>query len=91
MCYNGSYNSERMEPTMPRTTNPDRKSDKKFDAYKTEFTRQNYDTVSIYVAKGMRETIKAHAAERGESVNAFVNRAVAEQMKRDQAQGTPDA
>ena len=60
-------------------------SAKNRNAYKYSFNRKNYDTITFYIPKGQREVIYAHAAERGESANAFVNRAVAEQMKRDQA------
>ena len=33
-----------------------------------------------------RESIQAHAAARGESVNAFIKRAIAEAMERDKEQ-----
>ena len=59
--------------------------------YKNNFDRENYDRISVNVAKGQREIIKAYAESHGESINAFVARAIWEQMKRDQAQGTPDA
>lgn len=42
-----------------------------------------YDRVLVLFAKGRKEEIKAHAGERGESVNAFINRAVTETMQRD--------
>ena len=49
---------------------------------------QNYDHEKIdrsamRVPKGKREVIQAHAQEQGESVNAFLNRAVDEAMERD--------
>lgn len=62
---------------MPRKTDP------KNDAYKAEFARKTYDAISLYVPKGKREKIRAHGAERGESVNAFINRAIRETMRRD--------
>ncbi len=34
-------------------------------------------------------TIKAHAAARGESVNAFISRAIRETMERDQVANPP--
>lgn len=43
---------------------------------------KNLDRISIAVPKGNREKIKAHAAARGESVNAFINRAIDEAMER---------
>ena len=33
--------------------------------------------------KGQKDTIKAHAEARGESVNGFINRAISETMERD--------
>lgn len=52
--------------------------------YKNNFDRENYDRISVNVAKGQREKIKAHAESRNESINAFIARAIREQMKRDQ-------
>ena len=43
----------------------------------------NLDRMSLALPKGSRDTIKAHAATRGESVNAFIKRAVDCQMERD--------
>lgn len=42
-----------------------------------------YDRINLTVPKGDKETIQAHAAEQGESVNGFINRAIEEAMKRD--------
>ena len=44
-----------------------------------------YDRVNLTLQKGQKDTIKAHAAARGESVNAFINRAIDETMQRDNA------
>lgn len=41
------------------------------------------DLFQIRMEKGKKETINAHAKRRGESVNAFINRAIDEAMKRD--------
>lgn len=43
----------------------------------------NLDRMSLALPKGSRDTIKAHAAACGESVNAFIKRAVDCQMERD--------
>ena len=43
----------------------------------------NLDRLSIAVPKGQKDAIKAHAESRGESVNAFINRAIDETMERD--------
>ena len=37
----------------------------------------------LRVKKGMREALQAHAEKQGESVNAFINRTIAETMARD--------
>lgn len=42
-----------------------------------------YDRINLTVPKGKKETIQAHAAAQGESVNAFIGRAIAETMERD--------
>lgn len=59
-------------------TEAQKKSAKKWDA-------ANLDRVSIAMPKGQKDTIKAHAEARGESVNGFVNRAISETMERDNA------
>ena len=58
-----------------------RKTDPKFDAYKNDYTRKNYDEIKVIVPKGKRDLIRAYATERGESVNAFINRAIDAMMK----------
>lgn len=45
----------------------------------------NYDRVNLTLPKGQKEIIKAHAEARGESVNAFIGRAIEGQMERDKA------
>ena len=47
------------------------------------YVKKNYDRLELTVPKGRKEQIKAHAEERGESVNAFINRAITQQMERD--------
>jgi uncharacterized protein (DUF1778 family) len=48
-----------------------------------KYTRANYDEITIRVPKGEKDIIKAHAAITGESVNAFIGRAISEAMARD--------
>lgn len=48
---------------------------------------KNLDRLSLALPAGSRQEIKAHAARRGESVNAFIGRAIREQMRRDNAAG----
>lgn len=49
-----------------------------------KYMKANYDDIKVRVPKGQREIIKAHADrfDNG-SVNAFIQRAVAEAMERD--------
>ena len=42
-----------------------------------------YDRINLTVAKGRKDELKAHAEAMGESVNAFINRAIGEAMERD--------
>lgn len=49
-----------------------------------KYNKANYDRIELKVIKGKKEEIKAHADHKGESINAFINRAIIEQMKRDQ-------
>ena len=45
----------------------------------------NLDRVSLALPKGRKDIIKAHAESKGESLNAFINRAIDETMEREQA------
>lgn len=48
-----------------------------------KYMKENYDEIKVRVPKGERTIIKNHADARGESVNAFVNRAIEETLQRD--------
>lgn len=48
-----------------------------------KYMAANYDRINLTVPKGKKETIQAHAAAQGESVNGFINRAIDEVMERD--------
>ena len=48
-----------------------------------KYNKKTYDDLRIRVKKGQGDIIKAHAADMGESVNAFVTRAIDETMKND--------
>jgi hypothetical protein len=48
-----------------------------------KYKQKAYDKILVTVPKGKRETIKAHAEGRGESLNAFVNRAIDGQIRND--------
>ncbi len=49
------------------------------------YVKKNYDRIEIKVAKGEKDTIQAHAEARGESVNAFINRAIVETIEREKS------
>lgn len=51
-----------------------------------KYMAANYDRINLTVPKGNKDTIQAHAAKMGESTNAFIARAIAAQMERDNAQ-----
>ena len=48
-----------------------------------KYNAANYDRIELRVDKGRKDIIKAHAVNRGESVNGFINRAIEEAMERD--------
>lgn len=54
-----------------------------------KWIEKTYDRINLTVPKGQKEIIKTHAESRGESVNAFLNRAAQETMDRDN--GAPGA
>ena len=47
---------------------------------------KNLDRISVAMRKGRKDIIKAHAESKGESVNAFINRAIDETMGRETAE-----
>lgn len=60
---------------MARTESVDR-AIRKYDAEKV-------DKIMFRVPKGKKEIINSHAAEMGESMASFLNRAIDETMERD--------
>lgn len=56
-----------------------------------KYNAENYDRIELRVEKGMKAAIKAHADKYdGKSVNAFINRAMAETMERDNKKAAGD-
>lgn len=51
-----------------------------------KYVKNNYDRINVTFPKGERDIIKAHSDSRGESVNAFITRAVREAMEREKLQ-----
>ena len=73
-CYDNTKPEERRE-SMTATKAQQRAVNK--------YMKENYDEIKVRTDKGKKEKIKAHAEKQGESVNAFINRAIDEQMQRD--------
>ena len=48
------------------------------------YVKKAYDRIEVKVTKGKREIIQAHSETQGESMNAFINRAITETMERDE-------
>lgn len=57
-----------------------------------KYISKKYDRINLTVDKGNKEIIKEHAdAFDNGSVNAFINRAIAETMDRDKKNADPDS
>ena len=54
-----------------------------------KYQQEKLEDVKFRVRKGEKQVIKEHAQQQGESVNAFLTRAVRETMERDNAKETP--
>jgi predicted HicB family RNase H-like nuclease len=52
-----------------------------------KYTAKAYDRIELKVKKGKKADLQEHAAERGESLNGFVNRAIDEAVVRDKDGG----
>lgn len=50
-----------------------------------KYVKENYDRINVNMPKGRKEAVKDHAETQGESLNAFINRAILETMERDAA------
>lgn len=59
--------------------------------YKNNWQKENVDRVNLTMPKGRKETIKAHAEAHGQSVNSFINRAIAETIERDNGTAPSEA
>ena len=56
---------------------------KKQQASVNKYVKNNYDRINVTMPKGQKDIIKEHAVAHGESVNGFINRAINNQIKRD--------
>lgn len=48
-----------------------------------KYMKNNYDEIKTRMPKGKKDAVSAHVQKRGESLNAFMNRAIDETMQRD--------
>ncbi len=62
--------------TAQKYTEARKNGNRKWDA-------ANLDRLSLALPKGKKAEIQAHAQAHGESVNAFISRAIRETMERD--------
>ena len=53
---------------------------------KNRYNEKVYDRISLIVPKGKKGELQAYAASQGESLNAFVNRAITEAIKKQEAE-----
>lgn len=48
---------------------------------KNKYNAKAYDRIALQVKKGKRDIIREYAANKGESINGFINRAIDEAMQ----------
>ena len=56
---------------------------------KNKWQQENKERINLVVNKGDKAKIKDHAEAQGESLNAFINRAINETMERDRSGEDP--
>ena len=83
--YNGTI-LEGVRPFWPAPGRGDSMESRKVSAAQRKATDkylEKFEELRARVPKGQKDTIKAHADSMGESVNAFIGRAIIETMERD--------
>lgn len=55
--------------------------------WQNDYIARTYDRVNLTMPKGRKEVIQAKADAHGESVNAYINKAIDQRMERDGAIG----
>ena len=79
------YNYGRIEGGVPL----EKKKVSQAQRRATQKYLEGFEDIRTRVPKGEKDAIKAHAESLGESLNAFMLRAVRETMERDNATPTP--
>lgn len=59
-------------------------------AVKDRYNAKAYDEIKVRVPKGHKPEVRSHAELRYESLNGFINRAIDEQIERDNAPASND-
>jgi len=52
-----------------------------------KYMKENYDRFNLVLPRGRKAELQEHAQQQGESLNAFVNRAIDNQVERDGGAG----
>lgn len=53
----------------------------KLTKYKNDFAKKAYDQLRVNVRKGQREQIKQYAESQGMSLNGYINKLIADDMR----------
>jgi predicted HicB family RNase H-like nuclease len=56
---------------------------KEHQEYTAKYVKENYDEFKVRTPKGKKEQVQEHILSTGESMNAFIARAIDETMERD--------
>lgn len=60
-----------------------------FTEWRNNYNREKYDRCSLMLPKNAKSILQSHAAERGESLNAWINRAIKKQLE-DEGAALPE-
>ena len=52
-----------------------------------KYVKSNYDRINVTMPKGKKEIIQSHAEAAGQSVNGYINKAIDNQIERDNKKG----
>lgn len=76
----GLYSTARKENELPE----DKKVSKAQQQAVNRYVQKNYDRINVTFRKGMKEELKTAADKHGESVNAYIVRAVTTQLDNEE-------
>ena len=60
-----------------------KKMGKTSSTVKDRYNKKAYDNITLRVPKGQKESFQNYATSKGESLNAFINRAISETIERE--------